>query len=128
MLTWLRKPKRCVQCDEYSSSQWMLEKALHEMELRAVRAESQLDLLLAEQRRVEAPRAGGFLPLRYDDDDADVVDFPAAFDLNRRIDEVFGDGISLTEFIRRDEDRKRREREALEAERSEVVRELSNIK
>lgn len=124
---WSRKP--CPTCEVYGTQVLCLEKINRDLELRAVRAETRLEIVQAELHRLEslpAKPAGGFLPMAAEDDEVQPMIDADTF--HRRVDEVFGSGISLDEFVRRDQDRRSALREALEHERKEIAAELNSIK
>lgn len=127
MLRFWRREKSCASCELYGTQVLCLEKLNHDLELRAVRAETKLELVeRAFWKHTEpTPTGGGFVPLPEPDEPqppAEVENF------SNRLNEVFGAGLSLEEFSRREKERERAQRQVLEVERALVLRELNIIK
>lgn len=118
----------CPLCWDRAREARQLEKELHEMELKFIRANTMAELYKHELDRlvqVPASKGGGFQPMEVDEPEPQLAS--DAQDFAKRIDEIFGQGLDLSEYVRRNEAFKAKQLQELEDERNEIRRELQRI-
>lgn len=127
--------RHCPCCEEHRLNLRSEQRRAHDLELKLVKAETlaqvhrleveRLEKLLAVREPTTPPLGGGFAPLeRVSEEQPPISDAPG---FAQRIDEIFGSGIDLSEFVRRQELHRQERITGLEAERNAVRKELQQI-
>jgi hypothetical protein len=127
--------RHCPCCDQSRAQLREEQRRAHDLELKLCKAETLAQVHRLEVERLEQrlaskdtiPIGGGFAQLLSHQQTVEEKPATDAPDFAQRIDEIFGGGIDLTEFVRRQELHRQERITGLEAERSAVRKELQQI-